>query len=588
MTFLRRLHVFLRGQHRLMAVTIVFGMVFAGTGLIAPLLVRQILLWHAEGTVETGALSIIILVLVGSFVLRAAGRYGYGAVSHIVAYRAQHLMLVTLYRHIQSLPHRFFEHRRIGNLISRAVGDVEAVEDFIAHGIPEATLALTIPTAMIVALGIINWQLMLISLIPMPLILLVTWIVMPRIRAEWGSVRQRMAELTAAVAEGIAGFAVVKAFGREPERGAEVDHHGAQFRDTIVRTQALTLIPVGVLEIIAGLGLVLIVAIGGNWTLEGIVPVADLFLFVVYLGMIYQPIIQLAAIGEDIQKAIASTDRVFALLDVRSNIVDRPNARPPADPHWTVQFDQVDFAYDRGAEVLRGVNFTVPEGSLVALVGPTGAGKTTCTNLIPRFYDVDGGAVRISGVDVRDLPIAWLRANISMVLQDVFLFEGSIWDNIAFGRPDASDADILAAAHAANVDEFAERLPGGYDARVGERGVRLSGGQQQRISIARSILKDAPILILDEATSSVDTETEGLIQESLSKLTKGRTTIVIAHRLSTVRRADHIVGLADGSVAESGTHGELIAQGGWYARMHEIQAGTARWQLGARQAMRQA
>ena len=568
-----------------MAVTILFGILFAGTGLVAPLLVRQILLWHAEGTVETGALSIIIAVLVGSFVLRAAGRYGYGAVSHIVAYRAQHLMLVTLYRHIQSLPHRFFEHRRTGNLISRAVGDVEAVEDFIAHGIPEATLAVTIPTAMVIALGIINWQLMLISLIPMPLILLLTWFVMPRIRAQWGSVRQRMAELTAAVAEGISGFAVVKAFGREPERRAEIDHAGAQFRDTIVRTQALTLIPVGALEIIAGLGLVLIVAVGGNWTLEGIVPVADLFVFVVYLGMIYQPIIQLAAVGENIQKAIASTDRVFALLDVRSNIVDRPNARPPADPRWTVRFDQVKFAYDRGAPVLHGVDFTVPEGSLVALVGPTGAGKTTCTSLIPRFYDVDGGAVRVSGVDVRDLPLAWLRSNISMVLQDVFLFEGSIWDNIAFGRPGATDADILAAARAANVDEFAERLPGGYNARVGERGVRLSGGQQQRISIARSILKDAPILILDEATSSVDTETEGLIQESLSQLTKGRTTIVIAHRLSTVRNADLIVGLADGTVAETGAHDELLAQGGWYARMYEIQAGTARWRLGERQAV---
>ena len=198
---------------------------------------------------------------------------------------------------------------------------------------------------------------------------------------------------------------MVKAFGREPERRAEIDRAGARFRDTIVRTQALTLIPVGVLEIIAGLGLVLIVAVGGNWTLEGIVPVADLFVFVVYLGMIYQPIIQVAAIGEDIQKAIASTDRIFALLDVRSNIVDRPNARPPEKPRWTVQFDQVDFAYDRGAPVLHGVDFTVPEGSLVALVGPTGAGKTTCTSLIPRFYDIDGGAVRISGVDVRDLPI---------------------------------------------------------------------------------------------------------------------------------------------------------------------------------------
>ena len=583
MTFLRRLHVFLRGQHHLMAVTIVFGIVFAGTGLVAPLLVRQILLWHAEGNVETGALSIIIVVLVGSFVLRAAGRYGYGAFSHIVAYRAQHLMLVTLYRHIQSLPHRFFERRRTGNLISRAVGDVEAVEDFIAHGIPEATLAATIPTAMVIALGIINWQLMLISLIPMPLILLLTWFVMPRLRARWGSVRQRMAELTGAVAEGISGFAVVKAFGREPERRAEIDRAGAQFRDTIVRTQALTLIPVGALEIIAGLGLILIVAVGGNWTLEGIVPVADLFVFVVYLGLIYQPIIQVAAIGEDIQKAIASTDRIFALLDVRSNIVDRPNARPPENPRWTVQFDQVEFAYDRGAPVLHGVDFTVPEGSLVALVGPTGAGKTTCTSLIPRFYDVDRGAVRISGVDVRDLPIAWLRANISMVLQDVFLFEGSIWDNIAFGRPEATDAEVLAAARAANVDEFAERLPGGYNARVGERGVRLSGGQQQRISIARSILKDAPILILDEATSSVDTETEGLIQESLSQLTKGRTTIVIAHRLSTVRNADLIVGLADGTVAETGSHDDLLSQGGWYARMFEIQAGTALWQIGERQ-----
>lgn len=583
MTFLRRIHVFLRGQHRLMAATIVFGILFAGTGLVAPLLVRQILLWHAEGAVETGALGIIIAVLVGSFVLRAACRYGYGALSHIVAYRGQHLMLVALYKHIQSLPHRFFEHRRIGNLISRAVGDVESVEDFIAHGIPEATLAVTIPTAMVVALGIINWQLMLISLIPLPLILLFTWLISPRIRARWGGVRQQLAELTGAVAEGIAGFAVVKAFGRELERQMEVERQGARFRDTIARAQLMTLVPVGALEIIAGLGLVLIVAVGGNWTLEGIVPVADLFVFVVYLGLIYQPIIQLASIGEDIQKAIASADRVFALLDMRSNIVDRPNARPPENPRWTVQFDHVEFAYDRGAPVLHGVDFTVPEGSLVALVGPTGAGKTTCTSLIPRFYDIDGGAVRISGVDVRDLPLAWLRSNISMVLQDVFLFEGSIWDNIAFGRPGASDADILAAARAANVDEFAERLPGGYNARVGERGVRLSGGQQQRISIARSILKDAPILILDEATSSVDTETEGLIQESLSQLTKGRTTIVIAHRLSTVRSADLIVGLADGTVAETGSHDELLEQGGWYARMYEIQAGTARWRLGERQ-----
>ncbi len=581
MTFLRRLDVFLRGQRRLMVASIAFGVVFAGSGLIAPLLVRQILLWHAEGTVEPGALGLIVGILVGSIVVRAGSRYLYGAFSHIVAYRAQHSMLVELYRHIQSLPHRFFEDRRVGSLVSRAVGDVEAVEDFIAHGIPETTLAVGIPTALVVALGVINWQLMLISLIPVPLIIAFTWVIMPRVRAGWRNVRERMAEVTAAVAEGISGFAVVKAFGREPERRAEIELHGDRFRETIARTQLLSLVPVAVLEIVAGLGLVLIIAIGGNWTLEGVVPVADLFVFVVYLGMIYQPIISLAAIGENIQKAIASADRVFELLDLRSDIVDRPAARPPAEARWTVQFDRVAFAYDDDAPVLRSVDLTVPEGSIVALVGPTGAGKSTCTSLIPRFYDVDSGSVRISGVDVRDLPLTWLRANISMVLQDVFLFEGSIWENILFGRPTATEAEVMAAARAANVDEFADRLPGGYHSRIGERGVRLSGGQQQRISIARAILKDAPILILDEATSSVDAETESFIQQAISRLTQGRTTIVIAHRLSTVRGADRIVGLADGIVAESGTHEELAATGGWYARMYEIQAGAARWRLGA-------
>ena len=566
-----------------MLASIACGIVFAGSGLIAPLLVRQILLWHAEGTVEPGALALIVCILTGAFFLRALSRYFYGAFSHIVAYRAQQSMLVQLYRHIQSLPHRFFEDRRVGNLVSRAVGDVEEVEDFIAHGIPETTLAAAIPTALVIALGIINWQLMLISLIPVPLIIAFTWVIMPRVRAGWRTVREHMADVTAAVAEGISGFAVIKAFGREPERRAEIEQHSQRFYATLTRTQMLSLIPVGVLEIVSGLGLVLIIAIGGSWTLQGLVPVADLFVFVVYLGMIYQPIISLAAIGENIQKAIASADRVFELLDVKSTIIDRPNAQPPANPQWMVEFKGVRFSYTDDVAVLRGVEFTVPEGSIVALVGPTGSGKSTCTNLIPRFYDVDTGSVRVSGIDVRDLPITWLRANISMVLQDVFLFDGTIWDNILFGRPDASDDEVLAAARAANVDEFAEQIPGGFRASIGERGVRLSGGQQQRISIARAILKDSPILILDEATSSVDAETESTIQEAISRLTRGRTTIVIAHRLSTVRRADQILGLLDGTVAESGTHEELITSGGWYARMHAIQAGTAEWQIGASQ-----
>jgi ABC-type multidrug transport system fused ATPase/permease subunit len=238
----------------------------------------------------------------------------------------------------------------------------------------------------------------------------------------------------------------------------------------------------------------------------------------------------------------------------------------------------VHFAYDDEA-VLQDVSFEAEQGSLVALVGPTGAGKSTCAKLVPRFYDVQGGSVRIGGLDIRDVPLEWLRQQIAMVLQDVFLFEGTIWDNIQFGRPEASADEIRAAAKAANVNEFAERFPDGYQSRIGERGVRLSGGQKQRISIARAILKDAPILILDEATSSVDAETEGLIQEALSRLTRDRTTIVIAHRLSTVRRADRIVVLRDARVAESGSHDELMARDGWYADMVKRQEVFRDWRL---------
>ena len=276
---------------------------------------------------------------------------------------------------------------------------------------------------------------------------------------------------------------------------------------------------------------------------------------------------------------MASTDRVFELLEIKSDLREKPGATPPQSPVWSVEFDAVDFHYEANEPVLTDVSFRAEAGELVAIVGPTGVGKTTCAHLVPRFYDVHGGAVRLAGTDVRDVPITWLRTNISLVLQDVFLFAGTIRDNIAFGQANATEEQVVEAAHAANVDEFTSRLPDGYDSMIGERGVRLSGGQQQRISIARAILKNSPILILDEATSSVDAETEGLIHEALDRLTKERTTLVIAHRLATVRRADRIVVLRANTVAATGTHDELLDDGGWYADMVRRQEMNTHWKL---------
>jgi len=578
-SILRLLQLIHGKRRQQMAFTILFGLTFSLTTLVPPLLIRRIILWLTDGNTAAGSLSAIGLLLLAVYLVRGISRYYYGQFSHRVAYIVLDDLLVRVYRHLQSLSHRFYNQQRTGSLLARSINDIEAIEDFIAHGVPDLVMATIVPLAMMAVLFVLNPQLALIVIVPLPIAGYIIYRFTGDIRAMWRRVRSGAAELIAQVQDSFAGITEIKSFGREEAQAQQVAHRSAEFREASIEANKISLLPTGIVEVTGGLGMILAVWFGGRFALNGTMSVADLFVFIAYLGHIYQPFLKLADIGDVLHKAAASCERVFELLDVPADIVNPTNAIVPEKPVWGVALQNVTFGYKDDGPVLRNLSFTIAPGEMVALVGATGAGKSTVGRLIERFYDPQEGQLLLSGHDLRTLDLDFVRSHIAAVMQDVFLFHGTVRQNILFGRPDATDAEVIAAANAANAAEFIEQLPEGYNTMVGERGVRLSGGQKQRLSIARALLKDAPILILDEATSSVDVETEGLIQEAFARLTRQRTTLVIAHRLSTIRHADKIIVLADGDIAEMGDHAELVARNGRYARMVQAQDMADRWEL---------
>jgi ATP-binding cassette subfamily B protein/subfamily B ATP-binding cassette protein MsbA len=410
------------------------------------------------------------------------------------------------------------------------------------------------------------------TLIPIPLIIIAVIGYSKLVRPAFRNRQHSVGELNAVLNDSLSGIREVKAFAREEDELLRVDNSIQLVLNKNLRALKLMAIFNPIFDFAAGIGQLLIIFFGARMAIAGTLSIANLVAFFLYLDSFYTPVRSLGNSMEAIQESLAGFERIAEILTVS------PEIASPAEPHiftepiqGGIQFKDVNFHYVEGEEVLVDINLDIPAGGTVALVGPTGVGKTTLVSLIPRFYDVVSGAVSIDGVDVREIDLDQLHQSVSMVLQDVFLFHGTIRDNILFGRPDATEEEVIEAAKIANAVEFIEHMPNGYDSLIGERGVKLSGGQKQRLSIARAVLKNSPILILDEATSSVDTETELLIQQALDRLIEGRTTIIIAHRLSTVRNADKIVALEGSRIVEEGTHAELLAEKGLYYKLYTAQ-----------------
>jgi ATP-binding cassette subfamily B protein/subfamily B ATP-binding cassette protein MsbA len=422
---------------------------------------------------------------------------------------------------------------------------------------------------------------MLLTLIPVPFIVLAAQGFTKYVRPAFRKRQEELGDLNATLNDNLSGIREIKAFTREDIEAERIGTHISHYRDSLLRALRLMATFHPFVEFSSSLGTIVLIYFGGKLALNQVLPIEDLVAFFLYLEMFYQPVRALSGAWEGVQHALAGADRVAELLKEQPEVDDRPGAITlPSKVRGEIGFNDVSFHYVEGVPVLEHIDLDIPAGNVVALVGPTGVGKTTLASLIPRFYDVVGGSITMDGHDIRDLTLNSLRRQISIVLQDVFLFHGTARENILFGRPDATEEEMMEAAKIANAHEFIVNLPDGYDTLIGERGVKLSGGQKQRLAIARAVLKDAPILILDEATSSVDTHTELLIQQALERLMVGRTTIIIAHRLSTIRGADKIVVLEGARIAEMGTHEALMLQEGLYRHLNEVQSQLdPRWEL---------
>jgi len=527
--------------------------------------------WLHSFTGSLGILQFACIAVLAIAALDAVSTYVEKYLTTSVGQWVAHDLRRTLYSHIQRLSLAFHDHERTGDLISRVTSDIDAIQSFITQALLGIVVNLLTLVGMIGVMFYLEWRFTLIALSVTPLLFVLIYSYTRRIKKASRAVRKKEGEITSVVEEVLSSIRVVKAFAREDYEVRRLEEESLEGIELALRARSLKAKLSPIVDLIVAGGTCLVLWFGARLVLSGGMSAGVLVVFILYLGKMYKPMQEISKMTDTYSKAAVGYERVRELLETDGQIKDRKGAIPAPKFAGRVDFDRVCFSYVPETPILEDVSFVIEPGQVAALVGPTGAGKTSIISLIARFYEPQSGKVMIDGVDIRRYRQRSLRQQLSFVLQETMLFRAPVWQNIAYGEPKASRSEIIRAAELANASEFIEKLPQGYDTLLGERGMTLSGGQRQRIAIARAVLRETPILIMDEPTSGLDSGSEKLVLEALERLMKNKTSIIIAHRLSTVRDADLILVIQDGHIAERGTHEQLLHAHGLYSRLHSLQ-----------------
>lgn len=551
-----------------------FAFLEAGVALAIPLIIRYItstvVYWdHAEAFAEIIKLA---CVLVGLVIVEAGSTYFVTSIGHIMGCRMETDLRTEIFGHYQKLSFNFFDNEKVGQLMSRVTNDLFEVTELFHHGPENIIISVVKFIGSFIILAGINFKMALAAFSVTPFMLAFALVYNRKLNRAYKKNRARIADINAQIEDSLAGVRAVRSFGNEEVEMEKFDEGNQAFLESKKSSYFCMATYQSMMKFFTTLITVVVLVTGAFLLTSGELEIVDLVTFLLYINTFTDPIKVLITFTEQLQNGLSGFERFLEILDIDPDIVDAPNAVDAGTLQGNIEFQDVSFRYQNTDEdVLAHINLQVKEGEYIALVGSSGAGKSTLCSLIPRFYDVTGGAVCIDGKDIRDMTIKSLRRNIGVVQQDVYLFFGTVMDNIRYGKPDATEEEVIAAAKQANAHDFIMSLPDGYNTDIGQRGVKLSGGQKQRLSIARVFLKNPSILIFDEATSALDNESERIVQESLEKLAKNRTTFVIAHRLSTIHNAEKILVLTENGIEEQGTHAELLKKEGIYAHLYNMQ-----------------